>query len=208
MSTHDSEGRGATRWCRGVPGAIRCALLVLLTLRGTPILYYGDEIGMTEPPSREMRRARRDKTQSRGSRDSSRTPMQWSVKPGAGFTTSPEAWLPIGDAMAANVEAQMADRQSILWLVHDLLALRRSFRDLAVGTLAFASSPAGTLTWRRGEVAFVAVNLGTTTRHVKTEGRIAICTDRARDGERVGEWLELPPLEAAVVRETGSGLKR
>lgn len=204
MSTHDSEGRGATRWCRGVPAAIRCALLILLTLRGTPIVYYGDEIGMTEPPSRIMRR---DKTQSRGSRDSSRTPMQWSVKPGAGFTTSPDAWLPIGDAKAANVKAQMADRQSILWLVHDLLALRRSFCDLAVGTLAFASSPAGTLAWRRGEAAFVAVNLDTTTRHVKTEGRITICTDRARDSERIGGWLELRPLEAAVVRETGSGLK-
>jgi alpha-glucosidase len=204
MSTHDREGRAATRWCRGIPSAIRCALLILLTLRGTPILYYGDEIGMVEPSRRIMRRIRRDKELGRGSRDSSRTPMQWSSKPGAGFTVSSDVWMPIGDTTAANVADQMADRQSILWLVHDLLALRRSLPDLALGTLTFISSPAGTLAWRRGEAASVAVNLSTATHHIKVDGRIAICTDRARDGERVGRWLELRPLEAAVVRDGAS----
>jgi alpha-glucosidase len=196
ISTHDDEGRAATRWCHGVPSAIRCALLLLLTLRGTPILYYGDEIGMTEPPASRML-VRRDEEGS-ASRDASRTPMQWNAAPGAGFTKSSHPWLPIGDAIAANVDTQRADRRSTLWYVHDLLALRRTFRDLAVGVLGFVRSPADTLAWHRGK-AFVAVNLGKTTRHIRKRGTILICTDRTRDKEHVAEWLELGPLEGVVV---------
>jgi alpha-glucosidase len=199
MSTHDEEGRAATRWCCGVPAAIRCALLLLLTLRGTPILYYGDEIGMTEMPLSQMRGASRDR-ESHTPRDASRTPMQWNTNRNAGFTRSPRPWLPIGDATTANVKTQSADRGSVLWLVHDLLALRRSFRDLAVGSLLFVASPAGTLAWRRGNAALVAVNLGEATRHIRAHGTILISADRTRDQEHVAEWLELRPLEAVVLQ--------
>jgi alpha-glucosidase len=200
-STHDDEGRATTRWCRGVPATIRCAMLLLLTLRGTPIICYGDEIGMTEPLLGKMRRALRDEASGR-SRDGSRTPMQWKAAPGAGFTSSTQPWLPLGDASVANVETQSADRGSVLWLVHDLLALRRTFDDLAVGELAFVPSPAGTLAWHRGKSAFIAVNLGTTMRRIRTSGQILICTDRTRDQEYVAEWLELRSREAVVVRST------
>jgi alpha-glucosidase len=200
-STHDDEGRATTRWCGGVPATIRCAMLLLLTLRGTPIIYYGDEIGMTEPLLGKMRRALRDEESGR-SRDGSRTPMQWKAAPGAGFTSSTQPWLPLGDASVANVETQSADRGSVLWLVHDLLALRRTFDDLAVGELALVSSPAGTLAWHRGKSAFIAVNLGTTMRRIRTSGQILICTDRTRDQEYVAEWLELRSREAVVVRST------
>jgi alpha-glucosidase len=138
VSTHDDDGR-TSRWCDGIPAAIRCVLLLLLTLRGTPILYYGDEIGMTVPPLNLLRGARRDE-ESRTPRDASRTPMQWNATPGAGFTESPRPRLPLGDSRAANVETQSVNRGSILWLVHDLIALRRSSRDLTVGALRFVPS--------------------------------------------------------------------
>jgi alpha-glucosidase len=202
MSTHDGEGRGASRWCHGRSDAIRCALVLLLTLRGTPILYYGDEIGMVAPLEKLAHSARRDKGPRRGGRDRSRTPMQWTSGPGAGFTDSSDPWLPIGDTAVANVEVQMGDRRSDLWLVRDLLTLRRNSPDLALGVQTFVPSLPGILAWRRGEAICVAVNLGTAPHRIRAVGRIAICTDRERDGERLAGWLELRPFEAAIVRET------
>ena len=100
----------------------------LLAARGTPFLYYGEELGMRNgeiPPER-----RQDPLawtlHEKASRDGERTPMQWSAEPGAGFTTG-EPWLPLAaDWRTRNVEAQRADRSSLLWLYRDLLALRRA----------------------------------------------------------------------------------
>ena len=68
-SNHDA-GRLATRWAEGDPDRARCALVLLLTLRGTPFLYYGDELGLTDGPVTDLR----DKA---GGRDGCRTPMPW-----------------------------------------------------------------------------------------------------------------------------------
>jgi alpha-glucosidase len=199
ISTHDDEGRGPTRWCRGASDAIRCALVLLLTLRGTPVVYYGDEIGMTEPSPNRMLIVSRDE-ESGQSRDRSRTPMQWSPTAGVGFTTADRAWLPIGDASTVNVETEMADRSSFLWLVHDLIELRRKSNDLAVGDIVLLTSPPGMLAWQRGKNVFVAINLSKTTCRVRMSGQIAICTNRARDQEIVEHSLELSGWEAAVVQ--------
>ena len=87
------------------PARARAALLMLLTLRGTPFLYYGDEIGLPEVPLTSATAldpvARRTGDPARN-RDRCRTPMPWSAEPGGGFTT-PEAtpWLPFGDLAAS-----------------------------------------------------------------------------------------------------------
>ena len=125
MSTHDLEGRAATRWCDGHEGAIRCALLMLLTLPGLSILYYGDEIGMVQPPAEILKASSLD-TPEGGRRDASRTPMQWDETLGAGFTDSPHPWLPAGDPTRASVAGQRNDPGSVLRLCRDLIALRRS----------------------------------------------------------------------------------
>jgi alpha-glucosidase len=78
-SNHDA-GRLATRWAGGDEAKARCALLMLLTLRGTPFLYYGDEIALPDgdvPPER-----RKDPVPD--NRDGCRTPMPWT--PDGGFT--------------------------------------------------------------------------------------------------------------------------
>ena len=112
-SNHDA-GRLATRWARRRPAPrARVALLMLLTLRGTPFLYYGDELGLPEVPTDPATAldpvARRTGDPSRN-RDRCRTPMQWSDEPGGGFTTAGATpWLPFGDLAACNVAAQRED---------------------------------------------------------------------------------------------------
>ena len=103
-SNHDFV-RFPTRWCEGDERKVRCALLLLLTLRGTPLLYYGDELGMQQ--AEVTGDAVRDPA---NRRDGARTPMQWTGAAGAGFTSEGiEPWLPIGNASMRNVEAQRGD---------------------------------------------------------------------------------------------------
>jgi alpha-glucosidase len=194
MSTHDDQGRAASRWCRGDDAAIRCALMLLLGLAGTPILYYGDEIGMMEPSPAVLEShpgGRRDP------RDASRTPMQWEPGQGGGFTSNPVPWLPLGDNSKVNVAGQRGDPASVLHLCRDLVRARN---DLPAGELALVpSGPGSMLAWRRGD-ALVATNLGEDPVELAADGTIAICTDRSRDGERISGKLLLQPREAAIVR--------
>jgi alpha-glucosidase len=127
LSTHD-DPRLATRIG---PQQARVAILLQLTLRGTPILYYGDEIGMHDipiPPERV-----RDRW---ANRDPARTPMQWNSTPNAGFCPPDvEPWLPIApDYPQINVAAARADPHSLLTLTHTLITLRRTTPALAIGS--------------------------------------------------------------------------
>ena len=202
-SNHD-VGRFPSRWCGGDAARIRCALLTMLTLRGTPFLYYGDEIGMPEVPI--PRERVRDGAGLIGEaqvvRDPGRTPMQWTAEPGAGFTRAGvEPWLPLGDAALVNVADQRSDPASVLTLCRDLIALRRATPDLRSGAYASLPSPDGMWAWRRGGSTVVAVNLSdeAATLPVGTAA-IEIGTDRSRDGEAVEGDLGLGPWEGAVLR--------
>jgi alpha-glucosidase len=206
-SNHDA-GRLATRWAGGDERAARAALLLLLTLRGTPFLYYGDEIALPDVPTDHRTAldpvARRTGDPARN-RDVCRTPMHWTAEPGAGFTTGEaQPWLPFGDIAAHNVEAQRGDPGSTLHLVRDLIALRRERSDLRSGDYATLPAPAGAWAYRRGDGTAVALNLSP---HPVTVGGIAgtvlLGTDRERDGTEV-DGLELGPWEAAVTALTPS----
>jgi alpha-glucosidase len=201
-SNHD-VGRFPTRWCDGWDERSRCALMALLALRGTPFLYYGDEIGMIDVPIPED--AQLDLVGRGGaeqpSRDAGRTPMRWNARPGAGFTPGDvRPWLPIGDPRAINVEDERGDRSSMLHLCRDLIALRRATPDLRSGAYASLPSPDGVWAWRRGEGIVVAVNLsGEAASLPLGPATIEIGTDRARDGETVEGDLGLGPWEGAVL---------
>ena len=101
--------------------------MLLLTLRGTPVVYMGEEIGMADvppPPGVLLDRV---------GRDAQRTPMQWTDAPGGGFTTG-RPWLALGDTREVNVAAQRDDPGSLLTLYRRLIDLRAQSPALGTGT--------------------------------------------------------------------------
>ena len=203
--SHDIA-RFPSRWCGGDLRKIRAAMMLLLTLRGTALLYYGDEIGMldaTVSPEESLDPLGRRAPVPTAGRDPCRTPMQWSAGPGAGFTLrGATTWLPIGDAPACNVEAQRGDQASVLELTRRLIALRKSEPDLAEGSIFFLDGPAEVLIFRRGERTTVVINLNDDAASIEgLTGTIRAATAHVRDGERVEGRLALGPWEGAVVYE-------
>lgn len=202
-SNHD-VGRLATRWCGGDEDRTRCALMMLLTLRGTPFLYYGDEIGMLEPKlTKDQLRdpvGLRFWPEPRG-RDGGRTPMQWTSEKGAGFTTAEAIpWLPIGDAAGCNIADQRDDPQSVLHLTRALITLRRSSSDLQTGSYEPLEAPEGVWAWRRGKRFTVALNLSSGQATLEgLSGEVALSTSRGRDGERIERKVPLGPWEGVVI---------
>ena len=207
-SNHDA-GRFPTRWCDGDERRIRAALMMLLTLRGTPLLYFGDEVGMVQiavPLDRW-----RDPVGLRGERgergrDGARTPMPWTGGPNGAFSPpGVEPWLPIGDPGELNVEYQRADSGSILHLCRDLIALRRGRDDLRSGGYAAVDVSGDAWVFGRGAETIVALNLSEETTVVTLDpGRILVGTDRGRDGASVGSDTALGAWEAVVMERTGS----
>jgi alpha-glucosidase len=208
-SNHDA-GRFPTVWCDGDDRRVRMALMMLLTLRGTPILYYGDEIGMTQV---DVPRERlRDPVGSRGwpdepGRDVARTPMPWTAQPHGGFTPAAvDPWLPMGDPGARNVADQRADPSSILHLCRDLIGLRRRLPDLHAGAYSPIAAAEPAWAWRRGAATIVAVNCSSDPLDVDVgSGTVLVGTERGRDGDRVVGALRLQPWEGVIVSADGSG---
>lgn len=154
----------------------RVAAMMLLTLRGTPTLYQGDEIGIgkvTIPPER-MRDPQhfRQPTLDIG-RDRSRTPMPWDDTPHAGFSTA-EPWLPLNDDWhQRNVRAQTADPDSMLNFYRRMLALRRAHQALSIGSFRLLEGGRDVLCYVRehqGERLAVFLNLSSGLRHCELEG--------------------------------------
>jgi alpha-glucosidase len=148
LSNHDLP-RSATRYARGEDDArARVALALLLTLRGTPFLYYGEELGMRDislsrsqimdPPGRKYWPLYKG-------RDGCRAPMQWDDSPQAGFTSG-RPWLPLHpNARTRNAAAQQDDLDSLFHFTRGLIRLRRELPALQRGDfqpLTTASSPA------------------------------------------------------------------
>ncbi|USI71445.1 alpha-amylase family glycosyl hydrolase [Sphingomonas morindae] len=148
------------------PDQARVAAMLLLTLRGTPTLYYGDELGLEDvpiPPERvQDPRELREPGLGLG-RDPVRTPMPWSAAPGAGFTTG-APWLPLNpDWRTRNVAAQAEDPNSMLRLHQALLALRRAYPALATGDFIGLEADGDILAYERrlgAERLVVVLNLG------------------------------------------------
>lgn len=151
----------------------RIAAMLLLTLRGTPTLYQGDELGIgkvTIPPDR-IRDPQDLRQPGLGlGRDGARTPMPWNDSPHAGFSTT-EPWLPLNDDWRTrNVAALEDDRNSMLNLYRRLLALRRSHAALSAGDFTLLPSDPEVLQYERSadaERLMIALNLGTQPRRIR-----------------------------------------
>jgi len=196
--------RLSTRWAGGDPAKVKVALLILLTLRGTPFLYQGDEIGLIDGPIE-----RDDVLDAVGARfwpyykgrDAERTPMPWSGGPGGGFTSpGVHTWLPMADPAQCNVADQEDDPDSVLELCRRAIAARAASDDLVVGPYRSLGSPKSTWAFARGEGTTVLLNMsGAPATFDGVRGTVTVATGRELEGSSIEGALTLPAWSGAVV---------
>ncbi len=209
MASNHDVGRFPARWCGGDERKIRLALLVLATLPGTTVLYYGDEIAMIDvdvPPDLQRDRMTHN-TAGRGNRDRARTPMQWDASPSAGFTHgSVKPWLPLGDNAARNVAGQREDESSTLWFCRRLLALRRGEFHGQISSYQQLPSPHDVWVYRVGSLTVAANFSGETTEAFDPGGLVLLSTlSTPGAAQDAPGGISLGPWEAVIVRHKGTG---
>jgi alpha-glucosidase len=183
------------------------AAMLLFTLPGTLTLYYGDEIGMANaliPPEEIQDPAEKRQPGIGMGRDPERTPMTWDGSETAGFTRG-RPWLPlVADHRVVNVEAEEADRASILNLYRELIALRRAYPILVGGELRSITSSGDLLSYERAagnERLMIFLNFGESPIRVNAEsGSVLAGTPSRRGADRVDSFVELKGSEGLVVK--------
>jgi alpha-glucosidase len=208
LGNHDRM-RLVTRF--GGHAQARVAAMMLLTLRGTPTLYYGDEIGMADvpiPPDRVQDPQGLNLGVER-TRDGCRTPMQWDGSPNSGFCPpSVEPWLPLAtDHRERNVATQAEDPTSLLTLYRRLLALRRATPALVGGGYRpVDEAPNDCFAYWRNhneQRLLVALNFSDAPREIASPGlaaaRVILSTYLDREGPLSGAVLALRPNEGVIV---------
>lgn len=190
----------------------KVAAILLLTLRGTPTIYYGDEIGMRDVPIpiEEVQDPQGLNMPDKNlSRDPERTPMQWSNSKNAGFSDE-KPWLRIDKAFPRiNVEVLQDDPFSMLSLYKRLIKLRQKEKSLLYGDYIPVFADRHVLAFARqaeGEQKFLMVlNLSHGPCHYKStklplKGIIEIATTPELEGDRVQDSISLSGDEGIIVR--------
>jgi alpha-glucosidase len=187
------------------PERARMAQMLLLTLRGTPTCYYGDELGMVDADFSSIALSVSDPQGAMPGRDRlvARTPMQWSSGRFAGFSDA-EPWVPLAsDDRAVTVEAQRADARSMLSLFRSLIELRRRTPALTVGTFTSLLAPEDVFSYERahpsGSVE-VHLNFGGVPKEIDLRGSGAVLLSTADPAPSGREKLKLRPYEGVIVR--------
>ncbi|WP_298345983.1 alpha-amylase family glycosyl hydrolase [Ferrimicrobium sp.] len=195
-SNHDIS-RFPTRWCADDETRVRSALILLTTLPGTLILYYGDELGLGDSiVGDELLRDEITAHASTGfKRDYARAPMPWNHDPKHGFTKG-EPWLPFG-RIATDVETQHADEHSILNFTRKLLSIRRSNVLSPLATLSLDE-----LVWsyRVGQLE-VHINFSGQTVESTTSGGVLVDIWGAERSICEGAYT-LEPFAACIIRQS------
>jgi alpha-glucosidase len=191
----------------------RVAAMLLLTLRGTPTLYYGDELGIGQvpiPPERVQDPWERNEPGLGLGRDPERTPMQWDGSATAGFTTA-TPWLPFSpDAAICNVETLARDPQSILSLYRRLIMLRREETALRIGdyiplALTGSEDVLGYIRQHGSERWIVLLNLGSSEASVEADqlggSKVRISTHLDREEAVAARQVTMRPAEGLLLRQ-------
>jgi alpha-glucosidase len=196
------------------PDQARVAAMLLLTLRGTPTLYYGDEIGMhqvTIAPHQVRDPFEKNVPGIGVGRDGCRTPMQWDATVNAGFSAA-TPWLPLADDHAqGNVATLEADPGSILALYRALIALRKKSPQLVMGAYQPIAAEGDILLYRRdgdGGALVIALNLGAAPVSIASNAIgvsrvILLSTFLDRHGEEVQDALDLRANEGVILGAAG-----
>jgi alpha-glucosidase len=191
------------------PAQARVAMMLLLTLRGTPTLYNGDELGLENvpiPPEQARDPFGFNMPGTGQGRDPQRTPMPWDGTAHCGFTAG-EPWLPLGaDHAARSVEAQKRDAGSMLALTRALLELRRREPALSQGGWAPVGAQGEVLAYARtcgAQRVTIVLNLEPVPKTVlfgePLAGTIALSTDAKRIRRPVADRLELAGDEGLII---------
>lgn len=188
------------------------AAVLLLTLRGTITLYYGDEIGMRDvaiPPEKMVDPRGVNMPDKNLSRDPARTPMQWDASPHAGFTKA-VPWLPVDRLhVKVNVEAQKQDPESLLSFHRRLIALREQEAAFTAGGFAPVYSDNQILAYIRrpkaGSKFLIILNLSHRPAYFRPpgeplSGRVEISTSRELEGTAVSGVIPMEADQAMIVR--------
>jgi alpha-glucosidase len=191
------------------PAQARVAAMLLLTLRGTPTIYQGEEIGMADVPipTQAVRDPWEKNVPGLGlGRDPERTPMQWDASDNAGFTDG-EPWLPLSsDHRTVNVAAQSREPRSMLALYRALIALRRAEPALSVGVHVKAQAIGNVLTYRRfhdGRWLTVALNFSDAPQVLENGGafHVLLSTHLDRESREAGNVVQLRANEGVVLAQ-------
>jgi alpha-glucosidase len=186
------------------------AAMLLLTLRGTPTLYYGDEIGMLQvaiAPDQVRDPFEKNVPGIGVGRDGCRTPMQWDATANGGFSAS-TPWLPLANDFAhENVANLDADARSILSLYKALIRLRKETPALMSGDYAPIAAHGDLLLYRRqsqGKAVVIALNLGAEPVSIESDavgitGEILLSTLLDRQGEAIEDTLDLRGNEGVII---------
>ncbi len=207
LGNHD-QSRLATRVGKG---QVRVAVMLLLTLRGTPTLYYGDELGLPDgiiPPDQVQDPAEKNQPGLGLGRDPERTPMPWNATAGAGFTTG-RPWIPFAPNTAElSVSAQSVAPRSVLSLYRQLLGLRRTHPALHAGSISEVRGENGVLSYERtdGEQRLqILLNLTGDLRQMEVPvGRVLLTTILDGAGGEVGGSFVLEAGEGVIVDLTAA----
>jgi alpha-glucosidase len=192
--------------------------MLLLTLRGTPTIYYGDEIGMRQVilQTHQIRDPLEKNVPGLGlGRDGCRTPMQWDNTQAAGFSST-QPWLPVADPFPeVNVTLQGEETASIYRLYRALIQLRRAHPALSAGTYRPLKADGDILLFlreRHDAKLLVALNLGNEPVSARLpcagSGRILLSSFLDRRGEAVFHNLDLRPDEGILVEILTAGTIR
>jgi alpha-glucosidase len=188
------------------PAQARVAAMLLLTLRGTPTMYYGEEIGMTDvpiPPEEVRDPAEKNEPGLGLGRDPERTPIPWDSSPGAGFSRV-KPWLPLGaDCATLNVAKLFWQRDSILNLYRTLIRLRQTSEALISGRLEGVAACGPVLRYeRRGDGQHLAIllNLGHAQEVVPFgHGHVVVSSYFDRTDEPIDGKVSIRPSEGLIV---------
>ena len=201
LSNHDQSRIGT----RIGAAQARVAAMLLLTLRGTPTIYYGEEIGMLDtpiPPELVQDPAEKRQPGLGLGRDPERTPMPWDATPKGGFTTG-TPWLPLGDHATSNVANESQDARSVLSLYRALIGLRRSHPALVGGAVGKVAAVGGVLSYERSlgdQRLRVLLNLTGNGEMLAVEaGTVLLSTDLSRAGEHIDTSLRLGANEGLII---------
>jgi len=195
------------------PSQARVAAMLLLTLRGTPTLYNGDELGMPMahiPADRVLDPLEVNVPGLGLGRDGARSPIPWSDSAYAGFSPS-EPWCPlIEDWKSTNVAVLEKDPASMLTLHRKLLGLRKQYPALMSGSYLPLLATGDILLFRRKHGAtsiLVALNLGSQPGAIEVEncaGTALLSTYCDRADEYCGGRIDLRPHEGLMILELGT----